>query len=240
MANSYFQFKQFRIDQEKSAMKVTTDACILGAYVPVPNGGYILDIGTGTGLLSLMVAQRSPAKIHAVELDINSYQEAKENILKSPWRDRITLYRNDIKEFSLPIKYDLIICNPPFFVNQLKSPSEKKSKAKHSDQLTIDALTAIASHLLKKNGKLAVLLPLIASKGLVASAEKNKLYAYQQLHLRDNPSRPFIRQINIFSPIKKNLHEESLTIKTGEGDYSEEFVQLLKDYYLFLNRSDQP
>src|SRR2546421_11557996 len=121
MSNSFFQFKQFRIDQDRCAMKVTTDACILSAWAPIPPAGNFLDIGTGTGLLALMMAQRSAGIIDAIELHEESFLRAKENVEASRWRDRIHIIHSDAKLFRPNKKYDFIICNPPFFQNQLKT-----------------------------------------------------------------------------------------------------------------------
>ncbi|MEP7128610.1 MAG: methyltransferase, partial [Chitinophagales bacterium] len=136
MSNTYFQFKQFRIDQDQSAMKVATDACILGAATPAPADGAILDIGTGTGLLSLMIAQKCSGRIDAVELDEGSFHQATSNVQNSLWKDRINVIHSDVRTFHPNKKYDLIICNPPFFENHFKSPFLQKNKAKHAVQLS--------------------------------------------------------------------------------------------------------
>ncbi|MGN6568280.1 MAG: tRNA1(Val) (adenine(37)-N6)-methyltransferase, partial [Flavipsychrobacter sp.] len=134
MSNQYFQFKQFRIEQDKCAMKVSTDACIQGAWTPIHDHvRHVLDIGTGTGLLSLMLAQRDPRMhIDAVELDEQAATQAKENIVSSPFSERIDIIHGDAKEYQANQQYDLIICNPPFFQNSLLGDNSKRNTARHT------------------------------------------------------------------------------------------------------------
>src|SRR5215831_18097201 len=135
MSNAFFQFKQFRVDQDRSAMKVTTDACILGASIPVPVYGKILDVGAGTGLLSLMMAQRTQCDIDGVEVDEESYRQAHENFQNSPWSDRLKIVHDDFKKFNPDYKYDLVITNPPFYENSYRSANPALNAAKHNDRL---------------------------------------------------------------------------------------------------------
>lgn len=217
-------------------MKVSTDACIFGAYTAVPETGNILDIGTGTGLLALMIAQRSLCKIDAVEIDEQSFLQAASNILKSPWSNRIHLYHADIRKFASRNKYDLIICNPPFFEKHLKSPSAQKNKAKHADQLSLEELmTVVKKHLKNPDGKFSVLLPAKITSHLLDTASRYNLYPEKQLLIRDNPSRPVIRAITQFSLYEKLYYTiEKLETKDNSGQYSEDFLKLLRPFYLYL------
>lgn len=217
-------------------MKVATDSCILGAVVSPPVDGSILDIGTGTGLLALMLAQRCSCDIDAVELDKESFLEAKSNIQQSAWSDRIQLHQEDIRNFSPEKKYSFIICNPPFFEDHLKSPSDQKNNAKHVSNLSLDDLIRVVLRLLNKaSGTFSVLLPFKSSGPIIDLAQENDLHLCHQLRIRDNVSRPFIRVINTFSFSCMETNENAtLTIKSADGSYTPEFIQLLQPYYLYL------
>ncbi|MFI5135174.1 MAG: tRNA1(Val) (adenine(37)-N6)-methyltransferase [Chitinophagales bacterium] len=250
--NNYFQFKQFRIDQDRCAMKVTTDACVLGAWVSPPEHGKILDIGTGTGLLSLMLAQRTHSMIYAIEKDAQSFLQAKKNFEESQWRDRIKVFHDDVRNFlqedsilnpspleKVPkadeVKYDFIICNPPFFQNQLRSPSAEKNLARHDVALDESSLLQAVTNLLSPQGKFAVLLPYEQSKDFVRKAQLCNLFPERQLLIRNKPHNPFIRIIVIFtrnSPSK--IETEILSVKNESNEYSDFFQKLLREFYLYL------
>lgn len=237
MSNTYFQFKQFRIDQNNCAMKVCTDSCILGAYAKANDAQNILDIGTGTGLLSLMVAQRTHAIIEAVEVEEHAYSQAKNNFSASLWADRLSIYHNSIQRFSLErnAKYDTIICNPPFFTNQLKSTEVKKNIALHSEALTFKELIEAVSKLLEENGHFISLLPAYEFDLLKNEAANYNLYPISILKIKDKKQLPVIRIISTFSTNKQEtILEDELIIKYQEGKYTEQFQELLKDYYLNL------
>ena len=141
MSNTYFNFKQFSVKQDKCAMKIGTDGVLLGAWTDVGSASTILDIGTGTGLLALMLAQRSPAYIFAIECEYGAIQQAGENFTKSKWKDRLTLFSLSLQEHLLSGKqYDLVVSNPPFFENSLKSPMESRNFARHTVSLTSEDL----------------------------------------------------------------------------------------------------
>ena len=163
MANSYFQFKQFTIQQDKCAMKVCTDACVFGAFVAeylAPQKlNNCLDIGTGTGLLSLMLAQKNDMSIDTVEINAEAYLQAKENIENSIYKNKISIHNQNILEFDNKEKYDFIITNPPFYEGDLMSSQQNKNQAKHNESLTLPKLLQSIIRLLKDNGEFAVLLP---------------------------------------------------------------------------------
>jgi tRNA1Val (adenine37-N6)-methyltransferase len=211
-------------------MKVSTDSCILGAYTPVPQQGNILDIGTGTGLLALMIAQRCACEIDAVEQDEESFLQAAENINHSLWKHRIHPFHSDIRSFSSVKKYNLIICNPPFFERHLKSVSVQTNKAKHADGLSLnDLIEVVTKFLNKQSGKLSILLPVKQSELFNVLAAKNDLQEERYLLIRDKVSRPVIRVISIYSHHKKTGKiREQLTIKDQYGKYTDEFTALLK------------
>jgi tRNA1Val (adenine37-N6)-methyltransferase len=234
--NSYFQFKKFRIEQDRCAMKVTTDACILGSWVPIPNQGNFLDIGTGTGLLCLMLAQRSKGEIDAVELDQESFDQAKENVERSSWSKRISIIHSDIRNFQPGKKYDFIICNPPFFQEQLKSSMSKKNIARHDETLNVSTLLQSVERLLiRPDGKLAVLFPFNQLDGFISAAGKSGLFLYQKLLICDHWQKEVTRCVMVFGCLPSSeIKTETLLIKDDLGNYTSQFIELLKDFYLHL------
>ncbi len=235
MPNSYFQFKQFRIDQDQCAMKVTTDACILGAWTPLPRHGCVLDIGTGTGLLALMIAQRADVLVDAVEFDEPGFLQAKKNIISSKWKDRIHIFQADIRLWLPEKKYELIICNPPFYEGQYKPPDYQKKVAWHDEMLNLaDLLKSVHRLLMFPEAKFSVLLPANKTQDFTSAAATYKLYPQQQLQFGDKFGN-LHRTILVFATTAKNkVQTEVLTIKNNAGIHSNEFVQLMKQYYLYL------
>ena len=235
MSNDYFQFKKFRIEQSKSAMKVCTDACILGAFTNPGKAKRILDIGTGTGLLSLMLAQKSPAMIDAVEIEQNAFEQARENIFESSWKAQITVHHTSIQAFFKDhASYDLIISNPPFFKNQLKSPTLSKNIALHNEALSFEELMQAVARLLKQDGKFYVLLPAYESELLIKEGLPYQLHLNKKLNIKDRKKSALLRIISIFSFTESPIEELELIIKNEQGEYTEDFVKLLKEYYLHL------
>ena len=245
MAKTYFQFKQFTIHQDKCAMKVCTDACLFGALLP-PNplpfrsaqdeGKFnVLDIGTGTGLLSLMLAQKnSSVKIDAVEIDTDAALQAKENIAASPWADRIHIFNEDISGFDPGKKYYCIISNPPFFEDDLPSPDKAKNKAKHDTSLSLIQLLQVIDKHLTTDGFFAVLLPYQRVEYFITEATKIGFHLYKQILVKQTINHTFFRGILFFSRKEKEPEISELTIKDTNQDYTAYFIALLKDYYLYL------
>ena len=236
--NTWFQFKQFTIHQEKSAMKVCTDACLFGAWVAKKieenkiKTDNILDIGYGTGLLTLMVAQKSTAQIDAVEIDENAFVQAEENIGLSTWKHRIRIYNNCITNYKSSNKYELIICNPPFYENQLKSNNDGRNKAMHATTLSYLELADSLKKNLAENGFAAVLLPYSIVKNFEEVLFTQQLFIVEKMNVAHSPLHPFFRSMLLISTIKEDLSKYSLSIKKSEKEYSTEFIELLKDYYL--------
>jgi tRNA1Val (adenine37-N6)-methyltransferase len=244
MPNSYFQFKQFRIHQDQCAMKVSTDACILGAYVArhcTAQANHILDIGTGTGLLALMLAQASKARITALEIDESAYLQAKQNFYQSPWADRLHLSHQSLQAFttSFTDTYDLIICNPPFFINSMKSPDKAKNTARHTDTLSYQDLLSCSHSLASDNALFVVLLPVLEAavfKRLLSSSS----FIFQIVHellVQDNPQQMPHRLIITLRKGKETTNTDThntLLIKDIHGKYTPAFIELLKEYYLYL------
>ena len=243
MANNYFQFKQFTVFQEGCAMKVTTDACLFGAWVAkivadkssLINESSILDIGTGTGLLSLMVAQKSSCTIDAVEIDGEAFSEATNNFKNSSWRDRLTVFNDDVKKYqqenSLP--YNFILTNPPFFDNDLKSNSSKRNLAMHCEQLSLEELLVAIKRLLHVDGYFAILLPHHRSIYFEELAAANGFHLAEKIVVKQTPSHSPFRTMLLFGNKKEEIVENEIIIKDG-NIYTDNFSNLLKDYYLYL------
>jgi tRNA1Val (adenine37-N6)-methyltransferase len=234
MPNTYFQFKQFKIDQDNCAMKVSTEACLFGAWVDVKNARNILDIGAGTGLLSLMIAQRALANIHAVEVDQGAADQAADNFNLSPWSDRLELSQNDISEFSKSSNntYDVIVSNPPFYKNALKSNSQSRSLALHqSDGLSSADLANVVKQLLSCDGKAYVLYPEKEGEEFISICNELGLFANPVLIVRNQPEKPVFRLIIEVRKKEFTLTENELSIREG-NEYSVKFKELLQDYYL--------
>lgn len=238
--NNYFQFKQFIVQQDECAMKVCTDVCLYGAWVAgkvhelriAPNN--ILDIGTGTGLLSLMMAQKTTSFIDAVETDRKAYEQARQNIAGSAWKDRIQVVHADVKTYVFQKKYDLIVSNPPFYENALLSPRESDNVARHSNLLTLHQLLEVVADNLAEKGCFAVLLPYQRAGYFQALTLHFDFHLHSALFVRHSSKHPYFRTCLLFSRVVQ--HEpvtEEIDIKTG-SDYSDEFARLLKDYYLYL------
>lgn len=238
MPNTYFDFKEFRIDQGQSGMKVTTEGCILGAWAKAEQPKCILDIGTGTGLLSLMLAQKYPkASIDAVELEPHAAAEATANFKRSRWSSNLSLNESPIQEFAASslLVYDLIACNPPFFNNSQRSVNSKKAQATHSDELSLEDLVACVSKLLSPQGVAFILYPLAESKKFENELSNTPLDIDEELLIYDRQGKSIFRRIlklTRSSPSAPTI--ESLTIKENNGDYTAQFMALLKPYYLHL------
>lgn len=241
MTNNWFQFKQFIVEQDKCAMKVCTDACIFGAYVALKEKDTnndetnILDIGTGTGLLSLMMAQKVKGNIEAVEIEKNAYEQAIDNFENSVWKSRLTVFNADISKLEISKKYDIIISNPPFFANSLKSINRIKNLAKHTTSLPLNVLSSlVAKHLMDK-GKFYILLPFEVFEAFENIATQNQLSLIKRLNIRHSISSVCFRTIGVFTKAAvSKTNSESLIIKDEKSDYTTEFKELLKDYYLYL------
>lgn len=234
MSNNYFQFKEFTIQQGNCAMKVCTDACLFGAFIANSKliTGNILDIGTGTGLLSLMLAQKSRGNIDAVEIEAGAFAQAKENFEASPWKDRLKIYYTDILNFHPEKKYAHIISNPPFYEDNLRPEDEGKNVAKHDSNLTLKVLLGLINDLLSNEGSFSVLLTYHRIDYFEKQAKQYGFYLQEKLLVKHTADHPVFRGILIFSRSLKIVTNSSLLIKEGQGNYSGEFIELLKDYYL--------
>ena len=231
--NSWFEFKQFRIEQHKAAMKVGTDGVLLGAWTPVNNSRQILDVGTGTGLIALMLAQRSDAMIDAVEIDELACEEAKFNFEQSTWSDRLKVLHNDFHLFSdLPCEpYDLIVSNPPFFVNSLKTNNAALAVARHNDMLSFNQLLSGARRLLNPTGRLCVIIPYLCNVEFRECARLTGFYLRQKTTVIPKLGRPPKRVLFEFSLEAAYSSENELSVLDGNGFYTESYKALTEDFY---------
>jgi tRNA1Val (adenine37-N6)-methyltransferase len=237
MSNSYFQFRQFRIEQGDTAMKVSTDACIQGAWTPILSGTTnVLDIGAGTGLLSLMIAQRAPVVlIDAIEMDQAAANQASANIAASPWNDQINLIHGDARIHSFGKNYDLIICNPPFFNNSLLGPDHQRNLARHTASLSNgDLFDTIKTHL-SPTGYASIMLPPGEHQFWQSLLEKNGWGICRLLQVKPKSTAAVNRIISLCSPCATSeTITEDLTIYRSKRGYSDKFTELMKGYYLNL------
>ena len=199
--NNYFQFKQFLIRQNKSAMKVGTDGVLLGAWSDVSNAGNILDIGTGTGLIAIMLAQRSEAKITGVEIEIQAAQEAKENAENSPWHDRINIIHQTFQKYASKTteKFDTIVSNPPYFTKAVKNKQVEKSLARHNHLLPFNELLIGVSEILTEDGKLSMILPATEAIEFMNQAKNYGLFLSRVTEVKPSLNKEPNRQLMEFS-----------------------------------------
>jgi tRNA1Val (adenine37-N6)-methyltransferase len=236
MSNNYFIFKQFRINQQDAAMKVGTDGVLLGAWAELDGTERrMLDIGTGTGVIALMAAQRAPqARIDAVEIDENAARQARQNAEASPWADRLQVYNASVQNFARDAaeRYDLILSNPPFFVDSLKAPDAARSAARHTDTLSFDDLAAAADRLLTPAGRFAAIYPTEEAAVFQRVAGGYGLFPCRRLQVKSTPQGAFKRTLTEFSRRETAIAEEELTIETAPLRYTAEYIALTRDFYL--------
>lgn len=231
--NNYFQFKKFRIVQEKAAMKVGIDGVLLGAWAKLDGATTILDIGTGTGLLALMAAQKTEGKIDAVELEPEAAAEALLNFQNSPWLSRIALSVCAIQDFETTLKYDHIISNPPFFENGSKSYDIKRKQARHADSLTLKELLERSVSLSTDDGKISLILPIDKEKRLFDLAKMLGLSVSRLATLAPDEGKKPHRILVELSKASASLERSAFFIRNAEtNEYSSEYRELTKDFYL--------
>jgi len=243
MANSYFQFKQFTIQQDKTAMKVTTDGCLFGAWVSRELGvnskesATVLDIGTGTGLLSLMLAQANNVFIDAIEIDKDAFEQASENVAASPWADKIKVIHGDSNEFASSPPYDLIVSNPPFYENELKGTNTKKNLAHHNDGLLLPDLLGLIKKNLKSTGNFYLLLPFKRNEEVKKMFFESDLSVEQICFVKQSTKHDYFRMM-LKGALQRDVQTEiiitDISIKDDNNHYTQDFTGLLKEYYLHL------
>ncbi|MGZ4034252.1 MAG: tRNA1(Val) (adenine(37)-N6)-methyltransferase [Bacteroidia bacterium] len=216
-------------------MKVGTDAVLLGSWVNASNAKTILDIGTGTGIIALMLAQKSGARIDAIDIDTNAFIQASENVNDCPWKDRIDVHQISLQQFAKESdhKYDLIVSNPPYFVDSSKASEESRTNARHTDLLPFDDLLNGVLKLLSSAGKFYVILPTKESESFREMAEEHKLYLTKLTRIITRTDKPEKRVMMRFEFTQRAFSEDSITIEKDERHtYTDEYKELTKDYYL--------
>lgn len=237
MPNQEFAFKQFTINQEKCAMKVGTDAVLLGSWVQPKNPKKILDIGTGTGVIALMIAQKTDGEIDAIEIDENAFEQASENVSASKWKGRVHVHHTSLQDFSKNAihKYDLIVSNPPYFVGSFKSNAEARNSARHADQLPFTDLIKGVLNLLDNDGVFCVIMPVNEGYKLRELAAANNLFLTHLMLVKTKKEKTEKRFLMQFEKQNKKLIETELIIeKNDRHAYTADYIELTKDYYLYF------
>lgn len=228
-----FQFKQFVIHQDRTPMKVGTDGVLLGAWARSGKAASVLDIGTGTGLIALMTAQRNrQAQIEALEIEPNAIEQARQNISRTPWAERIQLIPIPLQKYFPPFQYDCILCNPPFFVHSTLSPEQGRTVARHSDTLPHTELIRHVARLLKKEGNFSVILPPREAEQLISFATEQSLYLQHITYVIPNPGKAVKRYLMEFITSPVSCTEDELIVEYSRHEYSPEYIHLTKDFYL--------
>lgn len=233
--NKPFSFKQFEVHQDRCAMKIGTDGVLLGCWAPVDNVYSVLDIGAGTGVVSLIIAQRSTAEtIDAVEIDEDAYEQTVENFEKSPWGDRLFCYHASFQEFFTEIddKYDLIISNPPFYTENYKTDNKKRDLARFEDALPFEHLLYGSSKLLSDTGRLVIILPYKAEEEIITVAEQFHLYPQKITRVKGSSDADTKRSLIVLSFGRKEIIYDELVIEITRHQYTDEYIKLTKDFYL--------
>ena len=239
MSKKPFQFKEFKIHQDKTAMKIGTDAVLLGAWCSVDNYlDTILDIGSGTGIIALMLAQRSDCMtIDAVEVDENAYEQTVENFEISHWGDRLYCYNATFQEFVDEIAeeeetYDLIVSNPPFYTDKFETENDSRNKARFTTSLSFEELIVGVVKVLSENGKFTLVIPFKEQDFFVDLAKEHQLFLNRVCYVKGNLKSEIKRSLLEFSFHQSEIKEENLTIEIERHQYTQEYISLTKDFYL--------
>ena len=228
---SSFQFKHFSIRQINAAMKIGTDALLLGSLCDFTHSEKLLDIGTGTGVLSMMLAQRfNPSSITALEIDAGAVTDAQFNFDQSLFSTELNLVHQDLRTWNTNERFDGIITNPPFFENSSKSESEQRNTARHTDDLPFEVLLSVCSNLLNDSGCLWMIVPTTALETILINAEASQLFPNKIIHVHGKPNRP-VRIILAFTKIKMTFTESVFTVRDEAGNYTTEYIELTRDFH---------
>lgn len=233
MPNNFFEFKQFTIHQDKTALKVGTDAVLLGAWADSTGTKTVLDIGTGTGILALMIAQKcTECEIDAIEIEENAAKQARENFRNCPWTNRILLLQLDFLKFYTPKKYDLIISNPPYFQHDKINTRYEKTIARHAYALSFKQLVEKSADLLSQTGKLALVFPAESFHEINKYAAGKLLYPNRCLNIQPTRQQTPKRMLVAFSKTATFFQQETLIVENSRHEYTAKFRELTADFYL--------
>lgn len=233
MGNTWFQFQQFRVEQNRCAMKISTDSILLGTLIQEDAPSQILDIGTGTGVIALILAQRYPqAQIQAVELDEDAADQASENFSNSPFSTKLKLIKGRFQEFPEEDQFDLLVSNPPYFPNHLKASDPRRNLALHTDELSFWDLLEKASKLLTEDGSLWVILPPAQMKEFEDLAVKKSLSSGRVISVKDSADSRIIREVAQFRRKSVFQTREELILKERDGGFSSSYSQLISGFLL--------
>lgn len=230
-----FQFKQFFVNDDRCAMKIGTDGCLLGAWAHVEHASKILDIGTGSGLIAIMLAQRSNAQIDAVEYDTDAYKQAVQNFNQSPWDKRLQVFHSSIQEYTKNCskKYDVIVCCPPYFLNSMKASDKKRRLARHTDTLTFEELITCSIRLIEPDGKFCSIIPCIHEELFCNIALVEGYYTTAKTHVETIAGADPLRVLLKMQRKKTTCKTERIPILDAIGkSYTQEYVELTKDFYI--------
>jgi tRNA1Val (adenine37-N6)-methyltransferase len=228
-----FQFKQFKIHQDKTAMKVGTDGVLLGAWADCEEATHILDIGTGTGLISLMLAQKNKsAQITAIEIDKDAARQAMQNVNESSWQERITVIQTSLQDFETSKKFDLVVSNPPFFNNTFKAEDNARNQARQIVSLSFDKLLKRTASLLTESGKASFILPFSEKENFIDLAKEQQLFLNKILYVKGNVNTEIKRILVTFSFKETTIEEETISIEISRHNYTQEYIELVQDFYI--------
>lgn len=227
-----FQFRLFSVRQDRCAMKVGTDGVLLGAWAELPRQGRILDVGTGTGLIALMAAQRSEAQITGLEIDADAAAQAAENAAASPWASRISIVQGDFADYPFKERFHCILSNPPFYNGTLLPPDAARCAARHNDALSFATLARRAAALLLPEGTLSVVLPLSEADRFIDAATGESLFVNRRTKVYTTPTKPPRRVLLTLSPSAAPLMESELILNAENGERHNTYKQLTADFYI--------
>jgi len=233
MRSDYFRFKQFNIWHAKDVMKVGTDGVLVGAFVKCDKAKYILDIGTGSGLIALMLAQKSDAMISAIDINESACELAEVNVSRSNWQNQIEVINTTLQKYKAKNKLDIIVSNPPYFRTDVISPNHKRAIARHSIELCSEDIIEFAVNNLSQGGQLVVIYPTEQAEDFILMSKAKGLYLNRRLNIKGNFNTSVVRVISEFSNVDSEILESTISIeKEKRHDYSDEFRALTGSYYL--------
>ncbi len=236
MANEWFEFKQFRIEQDKAAFKVGTDGCLLAAWLDIEHAERALDIGTGTGVIAMMMAQRTTANVDALEIDLDSAEQAQQNVQSGPWAQRMRVIHTSVQDFEPDrARYDHVVCNPPYFKSSTLSGDDRKDQARHETALTLEALFHHAKRLASDSAKFSMVLPVERWKDALEASQGEGWVLRRSLRIRPTVQKEANRILATWSTTPNELEEKEAVLYDEKRVYTPYFQSLLSPFYLHMD-----